>query len=260
MQLEDFERVNLDEFEGRIPSRSTLPQLRPPWTQEEARIVQRRIAEACSPDHGPIVLGTGSCQAECPRFLDASFLGAKLQRRNNGAGKDHGHDNLLCPSWSGLARYLVRVGQLDIVGGGWVSHDEALSSVTGIINQLTLGRRSLLALGMNGPVASTCALSLNSSSILAAPSVSWQVDSFGLSASTAKLFKEFGYRGHIGARLPWTIKEKMTAHRDLEYTWEFSTPLSGESDCGGLLTTILDKHYSAPQGTDFKVSRPISRT
>jgi hypothetical protein len=52
----------------------------------------------------------------------------------------------------------------------------------------------------------------------------------------------------------------MTAHRDLEYTWEFSTPLSGESDCGGLLTTILDKHYSAPQGTDFKVSRPISRT
>jgi len=260
LQLEDFEHVNLNEFEARKPSRSSLPQLRPPWTHEEAQIIRQRIAEACSPDHGAIFLGTGSCQTSCPRFLDASFLGAKVQQMNGNASKDNGYDALICPSWSGLARYLVRAGQLDIVGGGWVSHDEALSSVRGIIHQLTLGRRSLLALGITGPATSTCSLTSNSSTISVAPSVSWQVDSFGLSASTAKLFKEFGYRGHVAARIPWNVKKKLTANRELDFTWDFGTPLSEDSACSGLLTTILDKHYSAPQGTDFKVSRPISRT
>lgn len=218
----------------------------------------QRVADACGSSHGPLVLGAGSCRKTCPQFINASFLGARLHDGDGGGGTGGNHDTMLCPSWSGLARYLVRVGQFDIVGGGWVSHDEALSSVAGIVNQLTLGRRSLLALGMNGPVASVCATTSSIGPAVAAPSVSWQVDTFGLSASTAKLFGEFGYAGHVGNRAK--TKKHMAAHRELEFIWAFDAQSSEARTCHGMLTTILDEHYSAPPGVNFETSKPVSRT
>lgn len=38
-------------------------------------------------------------------------------------------------------RQLVKDGQLDFAGGGWVSNDEAICQYEDIIDQMTLGHR-----------------------------------------------------------------------------------------------------------------------
>lgn len=38
-------------------------------------------------------------------------------------------------------KVLIQDGQLDLVGGGWVSNDEAICHYSDIIDQLTLGHR-----------------------------------------------------------------------------------------------------------------------
>ena len=42
-------------------------------------------------------------------------------------------------------RGLVRDGQLDFAGGGWVSNDEAICTYDDIIDQLTIGHRWLIS-------------------------------------------------------------------------------------------------------------------
>jgi hypothetical protein len=106
---------------------------------------------------------------------------------------------------------------------------------------------------MNGPVASACPANHSNGPAVVAPSVSWQVDTFGMSASTAKLFLDIGYAGHVGNRLSASTKKHMAVNRELEFIWK----LTEASACSGLLTTILDDHYAAP--FDFETAKPVSR-
>lgn len=45
------------------------------------------------------------------------------------------------PQTQERVRGLVRDGQLDFAGGGWVSNDEAICTYDDIIDQLTIGHR-----------------------------------------------------------------------------------------------------------------------
>ena len=65
-------------------------------------------------------------------------------------------------------RKLVRAGQLAIVNGGWVQHDEACSHYVGMLDQTTRGQQWLLR-------------ELN-----VAPTVGWQIDPFGHSATQVR--------------------------------------------------------------------------
>ena len=181
-----------------------------------------------------------------------------------------------CPSWAGLLRFLISEKQFEVAGGGWVSHDEALSSVLGIINQLTVGRRALLASGVLAPASPTAPSSSQAATanvpsprgVLVTPSlVSWQLDSFGHSATTAKLFHAFHYKAHFANRIHRLKKARMRRERSLEFEWDFerscedvvsggpslfsNIPVSPTSE--RLLTVILDNHYAAP--VDFENAR-----
>jgi lysosomal alpha-mannosidase len=138
-------------------------------------------------------------------------------------------------------RFLVRQGQLDVVGGGWVSHDEGLASPRGILNGLTLGRRRLTAAG------------------IAPPSVSWQIDAFGHGSSTAELLAALGYKGHVLNRVHYRRKEEMRAGKLLDFHWNLRSHLSSTCPSSrSLLTTVLDGHYAAPTDLDFENS-PLLR-
>ena len=90
------------------------------------------------------------------------------------------------------------------------------------------------------------------SSRLNPAAVSWQIDSFGHSSTTASLFKDLGYIGHFINRVHFKTKEKMRKARTLEFDW-----ILGPSN-KRLPTVILHSHYSAPVGLDFE-SSSISR-
>lgn len=206
-------------------------------------MIHHRLQEACDPTNAA-ALGAGSCFFPCPGFLESpdprGHAGVR-QRGESAAGAD-----FPCPSWAGLLRYLVDQGQLEVAGGGWVSHDEALTSPRGALDQLTLGRRALLALGLRPPGVAPGG---------SAVGVSWQVDTFGHSATTAALLQGLGYSGHIANRVHHQTKAALRAAHALEFEWE----VAGRCGGGGkraseppLLTVVLDEHYSSPQGLDFE--------
>jgi hypothetical protein len=61
------------------------------------------------------------------------------------------------------------------VGGGWVQHDEALTTFSGIIDQMTVGHRFL------------------SRELGVVPRFAWQIDPFGHSTVNAELFAHMGF-------------------------------------------------------------------
>ena len=69
-------------------------------------------------------------------------------------------------------KYLIASRRFEIVGGGWVQNDEASSSYTAIIDQMTVGHQYLLErFGIR-------------------PKVAWQIDPFGHGGVSAQLYAD----------------------------------------------------------------------
>ena len=85
-----------------------------------------------------------------------------------------------------LTRRLVKSGQLTFVNGGWCMHDEATPHYVDMIDQTTLGHALLL------------------DELGAIPTVGWQLDPFGHSATQAALLSaEVGFDGLFFGRLDY---------------------------------------------------------
>ena len=117
---------------------------------------------------------------------------------------------------------LVEKGQLEFIGGGWVMHDEADTSVYATLNQMTLGLKFL------------------NETLNVRPRHEWHVDPFGHSIFMAELYSLLGYTSVIINRVPDPIKQQMKANRSLEFMWQ--SPFSGKE----IFTHVLDSHYSTP--------------
>ena len=139
----------------------------------------------------------------------------------------------LHPNEQQNVRDLVTSGQLEFVGGGWVQHDEALTTVGGILGSMTEGH---IWLEQNFGVR---------------PVVGWQIDPFGHSASSAALLGQMGLAGVVVNRMHYRLKERWRSFRNLEFLWE-SVPNLGWKD---VLTHVLHTHYSSPMGFDLEGAR-----
>ena len=129
---------------------------------------------------------------------------------------------------------LVASGQLEFVGGGWVQHDEALPTVSGMLESMAEGHAWLYeTFGIR-------------------PSVGWQLDPFGHSAASASLLGRMGVSSLVVNRINYNLKYRWRSARSMEFQWQSAAPcLHWRS----LFTHVLHTHYSAPKGLDFENTR-----
>ncbi|XP_019058935.1 PREDICTED: alpha-mannosidase 2 [Tarenaya hassleriana] len=99
---------------------------------------------------------------------------------------------------------LVRNGQLEIVGGGWVMNDEANSHYFSIIEQITEGNMWL------------------NDTIGIIPKNSWAIDPFGYSSTMAYLLRRMGFENMLIQRTHYELKKELAMHKNLEYIWRQS--------------------------------------
>ncbi|KAI4347652.1 hypothetical protein L6164_008444 [Bauhinia variegata] len=105
---------------------------------------------------------------------------------------------------------LVKNGQLEIVGGGWVMNDEANSHYFAIIEQMTEGNMWL------------------NDTIGFVPKNSWAIDPFGYSPTMAYLLRRMGFDNMLIQRTHYELKKELSWHKNLEYIWRQSWD-AGES-------------------------------
>ena len=158
-----------------------------------------------------------------------------------------------CINYSDAITQLLERKQLEFVGGGWVAHDEALASTNAIHHSIG---------GGNKWIRETFG-----SQFL--PKCSWQIDSFGHSSRSMRLFSRYRYKYQILNRVHYNVKQWSKRHGSPVVNYTFSRchcqsqaylqEIHGESlrvedDCSSylydscgksLLTYILPEHYTS---------------
>ncbi|KNC53232.1 uncharacterized protein AMSG_08714 [Thecamonas trahens ATCC 50062] len=130
-------------------------------------------------------------------------------------------------------RELVGEGRVEIVGGGLVMADEALTTPYAHLAQWTVGHAALAAAGVPGRAK-----------------YGWQIDPFGASALTAGLLAGQGFEGLVINRIDASIKAAMVADGSLAFEWEYD-------DGKRLRTLVLYDHYSSPFGFDWEAETRV---
>mmetsp|Transcript_69979 Transcript_69979/g.152665 ORF Transcript_69979/g.152665 Transcript_69979/m.152665 type:complete len:1011 (-) Transcript_69979:481-3513(-) len=131
---------------------------------------------------------------------------------------------------------LVKRGQLSFTNGGWCMHDEATPFYLDMIDQTTLGHRFLMdEFGMS-------------------PSIGWQLDPFGHSATQAALLTaEVGMVGLFFARIDYQDLALRSDPSDkaAEFIWRASPSLGDDAQVFTGLTGQYSGTYGPPVGFHF---------
>ncbi|KAF7819644.1 alpha-mannosidase 2-like [Senna tora] len=127
---------------------------------------------------------------------------------------------------------LVKNGQLEIVGGGWVMNDEANSHYFSIIEQLykiVYDLDLLIIFGQLMYQMTEGNLWLNDS-IGFVPKNSWAIDPFGYSPTMAYLLRRMGFDNMLIQRTHYELKKELAWHNNLEYIWRQSWDAEESTD------------------------------
>ena len=130
---------------------------------------------------------------------------------------------------------IIKRGQLEFVGGGWVQNDESLSDLKSIINQMNLGLQYL------------------HQRFNATPTVGWQIDPFGYNRFMPSVFKELGYKYLVLNRIGDTKKESYKQMSGMDF-WLEPAQLGQKQD--RILTHVLSRHYEPKNYDDLIKSIP----
>jgi alpha-mannosidase len=98
-------------------------------------------------------------------------------------------------------KQLIKEGRFEFVNGGWSMFDEAAPHYEDMINDMMKGHEFLL------------------SEFGVKPRMGWQLDPFGHSSATPRLFADMGFEAWMFARLDWADKDKRTAERSMNLLW-----------------------------------------
>ena len=129
-----------------------------------------------------------------------------------------------------VVQKLVASGQLEFINGGWCMHDEASTHYVDMVDQTTLGHRYITQqFGVQ-------------------PTVTWQIDPFGHSASQATLFGPLsGLDGVFFERIDYQDKTVRAATKALEMVWRSSPSLTQQAQVfAGAFASGYG--YQAPNG------------
>eukprot|EP00039_Didymoeca_costata_P021504 m.344721 g.344721 ORF g.344721 m.344721 type:complete len:1047 (-) comp25011_c0_seq1:126-3266(-) len=126
---------------------------------------------------------------------------------------------------------LIRNGQLEFVNGGWCMHDEGTTFYLDMIDQTSLGHRVL------------------KEQFNVTPTVGWQVDPFGHSATQAALLgAEAGLNSVFFGRLDYQDRLIRIAEKSAEFIWRPSPSLGPSAQVFAGLTGQYSGDYGSPQG------------
>lgn len=132
---------------------------------------------------------------------------------------------------------LVTNGQMEFISGGWSMNDEAVSHYSAVIDQMTLGHKSLYRLfGQCGGV----------------PKIGWQIDPFGHSREYASLLSQMGFDGLFLGRIDFQDKMFRQNMQSMEFVWKSSPSLGAYKT--DMFTCILPNTYSPPEQFCFDVN------
>ncbi|KAJ8435417.1 hypothetical protein Cgig2_001069 [Carnegiea gigantea] len=112
-----------------------------------------------------------------------------------------------------IVRALVKSGQLELINGGMVMHDEATTHYIDMIDQTTLGHRFI------------------KEEFGVTPRIGWQIDPFGHSAVQAYLLgAEVGFDSLFFARIDYQDRQKRMDEKSLEVVWQGSKSLGATAE------------------------------
>lgn len=124
-------------------------------------------------------------------------------------------------------RQLIQDGMIEIVGGGWVQHDEVLTHFKQQIHNMEAGMSELERLFPDADRSKVQTL--------------WQIDPFGDSNLTPLLFSH-DYKYILLNRIGDKVKEQIRGMQGRDFFWR--SPFNPER---GLLTHVTNIHYSTEQ-------------
>ena len=131
-------------------------------------------------------------------------------------------------------RYLIATGQWNFVNGGWCMHDEATTHYMGMIDQTTLGHAFLKdTLGV-------------------VPTIGWQLDPFGHSATQASLMTaKVGFDALYFGRIDYQDLEMRKNSSDCEGLWQPSVGTTTTSETDTVQRVTLQDHQDLGDGSSL---------
>ncbi|KAJ2850712.1 hypothetical protein IWW36_001681 [Coemansia brasiliensis] len=130
-------------------------------------------------------------------------------------------------TWRQLLQEEIKRGQWEIVGGGYVSADEGLTTWWAHNAVLDVGQRALER-------------QLNTTA-----RVAWQIDNFGHFSTVAHLLSNSGYHAQFVGRMGYRDLYGFASKGRLQFLWQ-----SQHTGAKPLLTHFLAEHYASPSA-DF---------
>jgi lysosomal alpha-mannosidase len=127
-------------------------------------------------------------------------------------------------------RQLLTNKQWEWMIGGWVMSDNAVTTYSANIDQMTHGHRFLK----------------ETFGELGIPRIGWDIDPFGISKNIARMYKEMGFEYHVIARIDWIAKANMKNAKKMEFKWKVDT--NGSE----ILTHVIWDSYCTPSSLDFE--------
>ncbi|KAL4477151.1 hypothetical protein ABPG72_008885 [Tetrahymena utriculariae] len=135
-------------------------------------------------------------------------------------------------------RSLVQSGQIEILNGGWVMHDEATAYFEDMIENMTVGHLWV------------------KDQFNIVPTIGWQLDPFGHQNSNAALYSQMGLNAQWFARIDYQDYAQRSQNQGFEMIW---SPQQNSGEENYIFSAVNYKHYSPPQNFYFEIGQVVTQ-